>query len=223
MSPEQASGAAVDFRSDLFSLGAVLYFMATGHPPFRATGAIAVLQRLCHEKHRPAWQWNKDIPDELSEVIDRLLQKKPSRRPASAEQVQQELAELLSRLQQRGLTRRPFRPWSSRRMRRRVLAAIAAASACLAIATGAALWMRSPEVDWSAPAKQTVAPATIDGITASRMDAEFFTSLAEMQSSLGSAEAGGVFLRQGDGAWNEAMESLQRDLAALESNNSLPQ
>ena len=60
MSPEQATGAAIDHRSDLFSLGAVLYFMATGHPPFRADGALAVLHRICHEEHRPVWQTNKD-------------------------------------------------------------------------------------------------------------------------------------------------------------------
>lgn len=77
MSPEQALGDAIDHRSDLFSLGAVLYFMATGHPPFRAEGAFAVLHRISREKHRPVWQVNKVIPDALSDLIDRLLQKKP--------------------------------------------------------------------------------------------------------------------------------------------------
>ena len=53
MSPEQASGGDIDARSDLFSLGAVLYFMSTGHPPFRAASALAVLHRICREPHRP--------------------------------------------------------------------------------------------------------------------------------------------------------------------------
>ncbi len=56
MSPEQATGQAINARSDLFSLGAVLYFMATGHPPFRASAALAVLHRICREKHRPVRQ-----------------------------------------------------------------------------------------------------------------------------------------------------------------------
>src|SRR5215212_1761658 len=87
MSPEQATGVEIDARSDLFSLGAVLYFMATGRPPFRADGALAVLHRICRERHRPVWQLNKAVPDELCDIIDRLLEKKPGRRLASAEEV----------------------------------------------------------------------------------------------------------------------------------------
>jgi len=76
MSPEQASGGSVDHRSDLFSLGALLYFMRTGHPPFRADHAMAVLHRICHDRHRPVWEINPDVPDELCRIIDRLLEKK---------------------------------------------------------------------------------------------------------------------------------------------------
>ena len=126
MSPEQATGGPIDHRSDLFSLGAVLYFMATGHPPFRAVGTLAVLHRICREHHRPVWQLNKDIPDELCDIIDNLLEKKPNRRPASAEDVQQQLSQLLSRVQQRGLGRRRWRGWSGRRLRRRIAWAAAA-------------------------------------------------------------------------------------------------
>ena len=53
MSPEQARGEPANARSDLFSLGAVLYFMATGHPPFRAEQAMGVLHRICNDPHRP--------------------------------------------------------------------------------------------------------------------------------------------------------------------------
>ncbi|MFO0941190.1 MAG: serine/threonine-protein kinase [Pirellulales bacterium] len=101
MSPEQAKGEQADHRTDLFSLGAVLYFVATGHPPFRAERAMGVLNRICHERHRPVWQVNSAIPDELSMVIDRLLEKRPSRRFANATNVAETLARILQQLQNR--------------------------------------------------------------------------------------------------------------------------
>ncbi len=106
MSPEQANGETTDHRTDLFSLGSVLYYMATGRPPFRADRAMGVLHRVCHDRHRPAWQVNDDIPDELSDIIDRLLEKKRSRRFSSALQVKDSLARLLTNMQQHGLRRR---------------------------------------------------------------------------------------------------------------------
>lgn len=118
MSPEQANGDTIDQRTDLFSLGSVLYFMATGRPPFRAERAMGVLHRVCHDTHRPVWQVNSDIPDDLSDIIDRLLEKKASRRFASANEVRESLARLLAKTQQHGtrhrshvkrfIRRRPF-------------------------------------------------------------------------------------------------------------------
>jgi serine/threonine protein kinase len=109
MSPEQADGQPLDYRSDLFSLGSVLYFMATGHPPFRADRPMAVLKRTCHDPHRPAWECNAEIPDALSSIIDRLLAKNPTRRYASASELQLTLAKVLSDVQQ-GYLRHHRRP-----------------------------------------------------------------------------------------------------------------
>jgi serine/threonine protein kinase len=106
MSPEQASGEPTDQQTDLFSLGAVLYFTATGHPPFRAERAMGVLNRICHESHRPVWHVNNAIPDELSEIIDRLLEKRPARRFSSAAEVQAALSRLLAKWQQYGISPR---------------------------------------------------------------------------------------------------------------------
>src|SRR5205814_3521371 len=108
--------------SDLSSRGAVLSCMPTGHPPFRASGALAVLHRICREPHRPVRHWNKNIPDALSDVIDRLLEKKPSRRFDSAEQVRDRLAWLLSDIQRFGPNRRRFSSLRSKRGRRKILA-----------------------------------------------------------------------------------------------------
>ncbi len=101
MSPEQANGDAVDLRTDLFSLGSVLYFVATGHPPFRAERAMGVLHRICNQPHRPVWQINNAIPDELSRVIDRLLEKTPAKRFADATDVANALTQILKDKQMR--------------------------------------------------------------------------------------------------------------------------
>jgi eukaryotic-like serine/threonine-protein kinase len=130
MAPEQARGEAVDARCDLFSLGAVLYFMASGHPPFRAEQAMAVLHRICHAHHRPLDQIDSNVPDELVEVIDRLLEKKPGRRFASATEVQSALADILGQTQRPGRWRR----WANRRFRKRRLLWSGAAALLLSAA-----------------------------------------------------------------------------------------
>jgi serine/threonine protein kinase len=124
MSPEQANGDAVDSRTDLFSLGSVLYFVATGHPPFRAERAMGVLHRICSQPHRPVWQINNAIPDELSQVIDRLLEKTPVKRFANATDVADALTRILKQSQsgRSSLMNRP-RTWL---MRQRVIAWFAA-------------------------------------------------------------------------------------------------
>lgn len=115
MSPEQASGETVDHRTDLFSLGSLLYFVATGNPPFRAERAMGVLNRICHERHRSVWQVMPELPDGLSEIIDRLLEKRPARRYASAADVERDLTNLLQRLRGRKpMLIRKLRTWVRR-------------------------------------------------------------------------------------------------------------
>jgi eukaryotic-like serine/threonine-protein kinase len=100
MSPEQASGEAIDYRSDLFSLGSVLYFMLTGRPPFRGNSVVSVLHRICKYAHEPVQRLNHQVPLEIGKLIDSLLSKKPSQRFASANQVEIALEALLAKHQQ---------------------------------------------------------------------------------------------------------------------------
>ena len=93
MSPEQARGEPVDHRSDLFSLGSVLYFMCAGHAPFRASSTPAVLRRVSDEQPRPIREINPDVPVWLAEIIERLHAKNPVDRFGSAGEV----AELFER------------------------------------------------------------------------------------------------------------------------------
>jgi len=99
MSPEQARGEAVDHRSDLFSLGSVLYFMCVGHPPFRASSTPAVLLRVSDEQPRPLRKVNLDVPDWLEAIVERLHSKDPVARFQSATEVTETLGRHLADLQ----------------------------------------------------------------------------------------------------------------------------
>ncbi len=103
MAPEQARGEPVDPRSDLFSLGGVLYAMCLGRPPFRAPTALAVLKRVCEETPHPIRADAPEIPDWLVAIVETLLAKDPARRYGSAAVVAQLLEEHLARLQNPGL------------------------------------------------------------------------------------------------------------------------
>ncbi|MGA7498779.1 MAG: serine/threonine-protein kinase, partial [Isosphaeraceae bacterium] len=110
MAPEQARGEPVDARSDLFSLGAVLYAMAIGRSPFRADSAMAVLKRVCDDRHRSIRELNPDIPDWLEAVIDRLLAKDPADRFQTAAEVADLLERGLAHVQQPTAVPRPVVP-----------------------------------------------------------------------------------------------------------------
>ncbi len=99
MSPEQAEAKQVDERSDLFSLGSVLYAMCTGRSPFRAETTMASLKRVCEDTPRPIRQINPDVPEWLVVITDRLLEKDPDDRFQSAEEVCHLLAECLAHVQ----------------------------------------------------------------------------------------------------------------------------
>jgi len=99
MSPEQAQGLPLDARSDLFSLGCVLYAMCTGRSPFRAETTVAVMRRVCDDTPRPIREVNSEVPPWLVAIIDRLLAKKPDERFQTAAEVADLLGQHLAELQ----------------------------------------------------------------------------------------------------------------------------
>jgi hypothetical protein len=85
MSPEQATGdREPDARSDIYSLGGVLYFVLTGRPPFDNENPVKVLIAHAHDSPPPPSQFNSDVPDDLELVVMRCLQKNPLDRYQSA-------------------------------------------------------------------------------------------------------------------------------------------
>ena len=87
MSPEQARGETLDHRSDLFSLGAMLYAMLTGRPPFRGDNCYHLLRQITDKPHTSIRHHDPSLPVWLERLVDRLLEKSPENRPESTEQV----------------------------------------------------------------------------------------------------------------------------------------
>jgi serine/threonine-protein kinase len=100
MSPEQARGEAIDTRSDLFSLGSVLYAACTGRAPFRAETSYGVLRRITDDTPRPIRELNPEIPIWLATTIEILHAKDPSGRFQTADEVSQLFEQCLANVQQ---------------------------------------------------------------------------------------------------------------------------
>ena len=99
MAPEQANGESIDVRSDLFSLGSVMYTICTGRPPFRATNMMGLLKRICEETPRPIRELNPEIPEWLDAIIGKLLKKNPDDRYQTAKEVADLLGHWLAHVQ----------------------------------------------------------------------------------------------------------------------------
>jgi hypothetical protein len=100
MSPEQARGDDIDHRSDLFSLGGVLYAMCTGEVPFSGGHPLSVLKRVCEAEPRPIRQINPEVPEWLCAIIAKLMAKDPALRFQSAAEVADLLGRHLAHQQQ---------------------------------------------------------------------------------------------------------------------------
>ena len=98
MSPEQAVGGSVDYRSDQFSLGSILYEMATGRRAFRRDSAPQTLAAIIQEEPELIAALNPKVPVPVRWIIERCLEKEARRRYASTEDLAADLATIRDRL-----------------------------------------------------------------------------------------------------------------------------
>jgi serine/threonine-protein kinase len=93
LSPEQAAAKdTIDVRSDVYSLGAVAYFLLTGQPPFVRDTAMEVLMAHVYERVVPPSELRPEVPADLEEVVLRCLEKHPERRFPDTALLERELA-----------------------------------------------------------------------------------------------------------------------------------
>ena len=142
MSPEQARGEDMDARSDLFSLGSLLYFLATGTAPFRSDSPGGVIHMVVNEKQKDARALNPEISVTLARTIDSLLEKNPDHRFQSAVELEGYLAQLVSYLNQPTKNELPNLPVTKRDRHAKWLSLVALA--VLSITVTCAYWFNLP-------------------------------------------------------------------------------
>jgi len=102
MAPEQVRCEEIDARADLFSLGCVVFFMLTGRSPFQGRSSGETMTKIIEEKPPRLKDINSEVPSALSDIVDRLLQKKPGDRYQSAFEVAEECSRYVAQLNQAG-------------------------------------------------------------------------------------------------------------------------
>ena len=97
MSPEQAEGRELDHRTDLFSLGSVLYHCATGSPPFEGDHSTVIINRVARGSTTSCGKLSPSLPTWLTGVIDQLLEKSPDKRIANADNLLEQIQNRISK------------------------------------------------------------------------------------------------------------------------------
>ena len=139
MSPEQALGQQIDARSDLFSLGVMLYEMATGTKPFRGETTAAVFDAILNKSPVSPREVNDDLPPSLAGLIQRLLEKDPKDRFQTAE----DLVEALRKVHE------PSRPGVFHRLRKPQWAAVTLLAVSLLSILAVRAVQRSARIRWA--------------------------------------------------------------------------
>jgi serine/threonine protein kinase len=229
MSPEQARGEPVDHRTDLFSLGCVLYATCTGRSPFRAETSYGVLRKICESAPRPIRELNSALPIWMVRIIERLLAKDLSHRYASAGDVATLLERCLAHVQQPASVALPaeldsqassgIAEWLSRTVRRPV---VLATPGMVLLAVALLAWWQ-PSGDDRTTAEQPLGDVTDrpETVAATVWDDGINARLADLAADVERLRGECI-----DDLWNDSLDSeidqLKRDLDDLGAQTTEP-
>jgi TolB-like protein len=146
MAPEQLQGQRADTRSDVFSLGIVLYQMATGKTPFQGQTSAELFSAILRDLPSPVAEVRPELPRHLGRIVHQCLEKDPQRRFQSGVDLRNQVATLSEEVQAEKLSRFYLPPpgeWLPRTRRGRLVAVVASVAVLVALALGIIYWARA--------------------------------------------------------------------------------
>jgi eukaryotic-like serine/threonine-protein kinase len=202
MAPEQAEGREIDHRSDIFSLGVLLYEMATGERPFKGETSVSLLSAIIKDTPRPITEIKPALPLELGRIVRRCLAKDPTRRYQSALDLRNELEEIKHELDSGELTAAVVegRRTESTRRRRAIWTGAGVIGLAAAIGLGYLAWRqafdrpvsRAERFQLQPPSGIAIAEAAAASVLAISPDGNW---IAFVGSGNPAGPRGGLFLR----------------------------
>lgn len=190
MAPEQAEGRQVDRRSDIFSLGVVLYEMATGIRPFQGDGSLSTLTSILRDTPRPITAVNPALPHHLARIVRRCLEKDPGRRYESAIDLRNDLEDLDREIQAGGPSDTSLATIKPRHVSR--IPTLIAASTALAVGVAGGIWIDSRSNVSSVPRSELA----LRQVTANPLDVPLYgAAISPDGRYLAYTDATGLFLR----------------------------
>ncbi|QDT92352.1 serine/threonine protein kinase [Gimesia algae] len=152
MSPEQVNGRTLDQRSDIYSLGVTCYHLISGKPPFHGETALSIAVKHLNETAYPLKKRRPDLPEELCDLVHRMMEKSPDKRPGNAAELMQEIKKISE--ESPGIRKRSWSellPFQGNRSFQKQLLAFVLASLCLGGVAAAVGWVNRPGNPLEAP------------------------------------------------------------------------